>query len=142
MSALFGFLVVQLPVLVVLVIGLALLSRPEKRLPGRSHTLARSGLIVLLAETVASMAFQLAFTQVFLRLDWSSTQFGVVSGIVSFLFTLLFAAGLAMLIGAFALIRTETARAASFSAPGHFPGAAGPGHFPGTAGPDSVGPDR
>ncbi|GID25557.1 hypothetical protein [Paractinoplanes brasiliensis] len=136
MSALFGFLVVQLPVLVVLVIGLALLGRPEKRLPGRSHMLARAGLIVLLAETIASMAFQLAFTQVILQLDWSSTQFGVVSSIVSFLFTLLFACGLALLIGAFVTIRSETARAADPPGPSPFPGPVGPGHLPGTVGPD------
>lgn len=54
MSAFFGFLVVQLPVLVVLVIGLALLGRPGKRPPGRSHTPARAGLIVLLAETLTA----------------------------------------------------------------------------------------
>ncbi|GAB2573851.1 hypothetical protein Aab01nite_20540 [Paractinoplanes abujensis] len=112
MAALFGFFIVQLPVLVVLVVGLALLGRPEKRLPGRSHTLARAGLIVLLIDTGAQTLFQLAFSRLVLQLDWSSTQFGLLSAVTSFLFTLLFAGGLGLLIAAFATIRSEAARAA------------------------------
>jgi hypothetical protein len=110
MAALFGFFIVQLPVLVVLVVGLALLGRPERRLPGRSHTLARAGLVVLLIDTGAQLLFQLGFSRLVLQLDWSSAQFGLLSAITSFLFTLLFAGGLGLLIGAFAMVRSETAR--------------------------------
>ncbi|MBL7255127.1 hypothetical protein [Paractinoplanes lichenicola] len=133
MASLFSFFIVQLPVLVVLVVGLALLGRAERRLPGRSHTLARAGLIVLLAETAVSLLYQLAFSHVILRLDWSATQFGLLSSIISFIFTLLFAGGLALLVAAFASIRSESARlsAPPLSAPVPDDSPAGPWAGPG-----------
>jgi len=104
-----GFFVVQLPVIAVLVAGLVLLSSPARRLPGRSHQLARAGLIVLLAETVASIVWNITFTQIVGRAGFTATQFGLVSSIVGFMLAVLFAAGLGLLVAAFATVRSFSA---------------------------------
>ncbi|WP_250001931.1 hypothetical protein [Actinoplanes sp. M2I2] len=101
-----GFFVVQLPVLAVLVAGLVVLSSPARRLPGRSHQFARAGLIVLLAETLASIAWNIAFTQIVARTGFSMTQVGLAGSIVGFMLAVLFAAGLGLLIAAFATVRS------------------------------------
>jgi len=109
----FGFFVVQFPVLAVLAGGLIVLASPARRLPGRSHTLARAGLIVLLAETLTSLIWNIAFVQIVGRSGWSATQFGLISSIIGFMLAVFFAAGLGLLVGAFATIRSEAARVAT-----------------------------
>ncbi|MBU2661946.1 hypothetical protein KOI35_00350 [Actinoplanes bogorensis] len=134
LSSYLGFFVVQIPVVVVLVAGLVMLSAPQRRLPGRSQTLARAGLIVLLAETVASLAWNITFTQIVARSGWTATQFGLISSIVGLMLAVFFAVGLGLLVAGFATVRSETARLSG-------PFQAAP-YSPDSYGPGSVGPDR
>ncbi|WP_127497632.1 hypothetical protein [Actinoplanes solisilvae] len=101
--------VVQIPVVAVLITGLVLLSSPARRLPGRSDLLARGGLVVLLAQTVASAAWNAAFTLIIVRADFSAAELGLVSGLVGLFLAVLFTAGLGLLIAAFATVRTSRA---------------------------------
>ncbi len=109
----FGFFVTQVPVLAVLVAGLVVLSSSRRRLPGRSNTLARAGLGLLLAETVASLIWNITFTQLISRSTFSVAQFGLINGLISFIFAMLFAVGLGLLIAALAMVRSEAAKSAA-----------------------------
>ncbi|MBM2621255.1 hypothetical protein JIG36_37710 [Actinoplanes sp. LDG1-06] len=105
-----GFFVVQLPVIAVLVGGLVVLASPQRRLPGRSQTLARAGLVVLLSQALASVAWNITFTQIIGRSGWSAAQFGLISSVVGLMLAVVFAGGLGLLVGAFAILRAESAR--------------------------------
>lgn len=99
--------VVQFPIIAVLITGLVVLSSPARRLPGRSNLLARAGLAVLLAQTVASGAWSMVLLLVVGRADFSASEIGLLSGVVGFLLAVLFAAGLGLLIAAFATVRSS-----------------------------------
>jgi hypothetical protein len=99
--------VIQFPVIAVLIAGLVVLSSPARRLPGRSNLLARAGLGVLLAETVASGAWNLVFLLVIGRADFTASELGLISSLVGFLLAVLFAAGLGLLIAALATVRSS-----------------------------------
>jgi hypothetical protein len=112
----FGVFVVQLPVLAVLVVGLVLLTTQGARLPRRSLQLGRAGLVVMLAESLGSMAWSVLLPQIISGLDhevgWART-YGLINAAVGLVLALLFAAGIGLLIGALL-----AARQPSFAPPG------------------------
>ncbi|MET0423888.1 MAG: hypothetical protein ABW046_08440 [Actinoplanes sp.] len=128
-GAFFGTLVVQLPLLAVLILGLVLLSAGGRRLPGRAGLLARCGLGVLLAHSVAATVWSVLLPQLILRSDFhvgAARTFGIASSIVGLLLSALFAAGIGLLIAALLAARRPD--------PGPYPpGAPQPGHCPPSA---------
>ena len=111
-----GISVVQLPVFAVLIVGLILLAGQGDRLPPRSRLLARAGLAVTLAESLASMTWSALLPQLLSQLDFDSGimhTYALASALVGFLLAVLFATGIGLLVGAL-----MAARQPPFSPPG------------------------
>ena len=136
----FGVFVVQLPVLAVLVVGLALLTTQGARLPRRSLQLGRAGLAVMLAESLGSIAWSVLLPQIISQLDyqvgWTRT-YGLISAAVGLVLALLFATGIGLLIGA--VLAARQPGPPPFGQPGPVPpGPVPPGSVP--PGPVPPGP--
>ncbi|MGX6605701.1 hypothetical protein ACWKSP_26745 [Micromonosporaceae bacterium Da 78-11] len=106
LGTLVGTFVVQLPILAVLIVGLALLSSSRGRLlPARSGLLARAGLGMLLAHSLAALAWSALLPQLIMQTNFGSgsltlRSYGLISAVVGFMLSLLFAAGLGLLVAA------------------------------------------
>jgi hypothetical protein len=99
---LFSSLVLSLPMLAVLIVGLVLVSS-RGRLPARSATLARGGLLLMLLNEALSLIWSVLFPHVVVRNGYRSgtltiRAIGYLSSGVSFVLGTIFAAGLALLI--------------------------------------------
>jgi len=111
LTSLYGVLLGQAPVLLVLMIGLILLASPGRRLPPRSVLLARAGLVVMLVETLSSSAWTVLLPQLFARSGSGADfvrSFGLVWGLVNLLMAIVFAAGLALVVAALLGARTPS----------------------------------
>ena len=140
----FGTFVVQLPVFAVLIVGLILLAGQGGRLPPRSLLLARAGLAVMLAESLASMAWAALLPQLLAQLDYDSgiiRTYSIASAAVGFLLALLFATGVGLLVAALLAARPP-APPPAYPMPGAMPpGSMPPGSMPpGSMPPGSVPP--
>jgi len=99
---LFSDLVLSLPTLAVLIVGLVLVSA-RGRLPARSATLARSGLLLMVLNQALSLIWSVLFPHVVLRRAYTDGGLGIrtigyLNGGVSFVLGAIFAVGLALLI--------------------------------------------
>ena len=130
MSAGFLFLsvVFRLPLLAVLVVGLVLVGQRSTQIGARSTLLARLGLAALILDTVAQTAWSLAIPQLVRASADSLASFGMLSGLVSVVLSLLMTFGIALLIAA---VTSRAARGPAFpEAPTGVPPYGGPaGYF-------------
>lgn len=90
----------QVPVLLVLVVGLALVAARRRTLTGRAGTLAVAGCAVLLLATLANVAWIASIPWVIDGRDFDASDFGVLAAVVGLALTLVHATGLALIIGA------------------------------------------
>jgi len=99
----FGLFAAQLPILVVLIVGLVLLAGAGDRLPPRSRLLARFGLLLLLAERLAALAWSVLVPRLIAQLDVDGGvlhTWALASSLVGFMLALLAAAGIGLLVAA------------------------------------------
>lgn len=122
---LFSNLVLSLPTLAVLIVGLVLVSA-RGRLPARSATLARSGLLLMVLNQALSLIWSVLFPHVVLRRGYADRTLGIqaigyLSAGISFVLGAIFAVGLALLIAGLVTARraapAEPAPDASISFP-------------------------
>ncbi|MEO3926713.1 hypothetical protein ABGB07_23010 [Micromonosporaceae bacterium B7E4] len=90
--------VMQIPVLLVLVVGLILVAARRDRLSRLAKGLTVAGCGVLLIGILANVAW-LALIPTLLRTDPSTTEFGVINAGVALVLNLCQAVGLGLLIG-------------------------------------------
>ncbi|MGI5150055.1 hypothetical protein ACQEVC_27545 [Plantactinospora sp. CA-294935] len=90
--------VMQVPVLLVLVVGLILVAARRDRLSRLAKGLAVAGCGVLLIGVLANVAW-LALIPTLLRTDPSATEFGVINAGIALVLNLCQAVGLGLLIG-------------------------------------------
>ncbi|MEN3609022.1 hypothetical protein AAH979_05670 [Plantactinospora sp. ZYX-F-223] len=90
--------VVQVPIVLVLVVGLILLAARRDRLSRLAKGLAVAGCGVLLFGVLANVAW-LASIPTLLRADHSAAEFGIISAGVALMLNLCQAVGLGLLIG-------------------------------------------
>ncbi|MDQ7905637.1 hypothetical protein RB614_14045 [Phytohabitans sp. ZYX-F-186] len=100
----FGYVAIQfaaqLPALIVLVVGLALLAARRRTLTGRAGALAVSGCAVLLAGVLLSIAWTSSYIWIYSGGDFDVTEFGLIASGVGLVLTLVHATGLALVIAA------------------------------------------
>ncbi len=92
-------LVLDLPALIALVVGLALLGTRGRRLPGRSHRLAMAGLALLLTHTLLSLLQIVLLRQVF-SLVSTADAVRLVNLSANILLGAIFSVGLILLVAA------------------------------------------
>ncbi|MEJ3748539.1 hypothetical protein WEI85_35320 [Actinomycetes bacterium KLBMP 9797] len=95
-----GQLIAQLPALLVLVVGLALVAARRRMLTGRSGALAVAGLIVLLVGVIATVGWTASFPWLIGDDVVDLSDFGLLAFAVGMMLTLLHAVGLALMIAA------------------------------------------
>jgi hypothetical protein len=90
----------QVPVLIVLVVGLVLVAARRRSLNGRAAALAVAGCAVLLLATVANVAWIASIPWLLDGRDVDARDFAVLASGVGLALTLVHATGLALIIGA------------------------------------------
>jgi hypothetical protein len=100
MAFAFSSFIVQLPLLVVLIVGFVLVSSRRARLGARSTTFAMVGLALLTVELVLTTIWTMAFPSMVASLDLETSSFGLISAAVGLLLTALTAIGLGLLLAA------------------------------------------
>jgi hypothetical protein len=132
----FSTVVGHLPVLAVLIAGLVLIGTRRARIGPRAAMFGQLGAGVLLVAEVLQLGWGMAFPSIVSALDYDSSRYQAISIAVSLLLSLLFAAGIGLLVAA------VVARAPGSGGPGAGgPGAGGPGFAgPGYGGPGYPGP--
>ncbi len=90
----------QVPVLIVLVVGLVLVAARRRTLTGRAGTLAIAGCAVLLLATLANVAWIASIPWLIDQRDFDARDFGLAAAAVGVALTLIHATGLALIIGA------------------------------------------
>jgi hypothetical protein len=141
-----GIFATRLPVLAVLVIGFILLAGAGGRLPPRSVLLARAGLAVIVAQTLAAMAWSALLPQLLAWMDYgrgSFRSYSIANGILAFVLAVMMAVGIGLLLAALLTMRQPGPAPAPYShqpPPGPVPpGPVPPGPVPpGPVPPGSV----
>ncbi|HEX8630452.1 MAG TPA: hypothetical protein VF755_20010 [Catenuloplanes sp.] len=119
---------VQLPMIIVLIVGFGVLSARRRRLPRRAVTLGHAGCGVLLVATVFSGGWAAVLPRLLLDVDLTSSVWGVLTFVVGMVQAVLYAGGIGLLLGAL-LARTG---------PAGPPAAAGPPAMAEPAGPPAA----
>lgn len=96
----FGQLIVQLPVIGVLVAGLALIPGRRARIGPRRANLAMAGLLVLALEMVAGLLWSGLGTLLIANRTIDLSRFGVLASMIGFFLAVLTATGVALLLAA------------------------------------------
>ncbi|MEV6629280.1 hypothetical protein AB0M54_00840 [Actinoplanes sp. NPDC051470] len=100
MAFAFSSFVVQLPLLVVMIVGFVLVGSRRARLGPRSTTFAFIGLALLTAELVLTTIWTMSFPSLVSSLDLEVSSFGLISAGVGLVLTALTAVGIALLLAA------------------------------------------
>jgi hypothetical protein len=113
----------RLPALAAVVTGLVLLGTGRRRLPARSVTLARAGLIVVLAEVVLSAIWAVVLP----RLIYGSSGlgfrgYGVAAAAGGFLLDVVFGVGLVLVVAGLLAARRRDEEPPSFAHPQQYGG--------------------
>ena len=99
-GAVVGQLVVQLPVVLVLLVGLILVGVRGRHLSRRARSLGYAGIGLLLLGALMSAAWSIAIPSIVLENHLTSREYGPLSAGVGTLLGIWHAAGLALLVGA------------------------------------------
>jgi hypothetical protein len=138
-----GQLVVQLPVVLVLVVGLILVAVRGRRLSGRARSLGFAGIGLLLLGALMSAAWSIAIPSIVLDNHLTSREYGPLSAGVGTLLGIWHAAGLALLIGAVVSLSPRPGTSAAVGNPtvAAHPDAGHPAARYQPSGPRQPGPD-